>query len=156
MGRESLVKLPFKSYRELAAAIGGSLRVGGALENALSGVYSSDAKSAIIALIRIRMEKILAAVRSGSTPKNLLAEEKRILNSLSYLEPLLPRSDYNGRVRIVSFGIQFLRIRTSNGNEMGPFRKGDVAVLPVEDAEDLMIRKIVSIIYRKEKVLKGD
>ncbi|MGC8597896.1 MAG: hypothetical protein ACP5NY_08320 [Thermocladium sp.] len=156
MGRESLVKLPFKSYRELAASIGSSLRVGGALENALSGVYSSDAKSAIIALIRIRMEKILAAVRSGSTPKNLLVEEKRILNSLSYLEPLLPRSDYNGRVRIVSFGIQFLRIRTSNGNEMGPFRKGDVAVLPVEDAEDLMMRKIVSIIYRKEKVLKGD
>ncbi len=70
---------------------------------------------------------------------------------------MMPRSDYNGRVRIVSFGgVQFLRIRTSNGNQIGPFRPGgDLAVIPMEDAEDLMERKIVSVLFRKEKSFKG-
>ena len=155
MGRTGLTKLPFRSYRELAASIGSSLSVGGALENALAGAYARDARSAITALIRVRMDKILAAVRGGKVPRNLLVEERRLVNALSYLEPLMPRSDYNGRVRIVSFGVQFLRIRTSNGNQVGPFRPGDLAVIPMEDAEDLMERKIVSVLFRKEKSFKG-
>ncbi len=91
MGRTGgLAKLPFRSYRELAASIGSSLSVGGgALENALAGgAYSRDARSAITALIRVRMDKILAAVRGGGkVPRNLLAEERRLVNALSYLEP---------------------------------------------------------------------
>lgn len=146
-----LVKLPYKSYRELINRLVGEVKFGGALENTLTSTYLSMVKDLLITLLRVRLLKILDQASEGNVPKgNLMVEETKLASVLEDLEHLLKPSALKApsRVMIVRFTSNYFSIKTSKGNMISEPAVGDLVILPKEDAIELVTNFKVAKAYR--------
>lgn len=136
MGSKLLAKPPATSYAEIASELSEELRRA-ALPPALEEGVRIQLARALASIIEIRTRKIVAEIYQGREPRDLTAEEERLLGALRrVLEP----TRTSGRYEIVVFLDWLPVISTSDFKQIGPFNKGDLAKIPVEDARELEAR----------------
>jgi len=148
---KDLVKLPYRSYRELVNGLISGVKFGGALENAVASTYLGMVKDLVVSLLRVRILKILDQASAGNLPRrNLLLEEAKLTSALEDLENLLKprRGKAPGRVMIAVFTANYFSIKTSRGNMINDPMVGDLVVLPREDAVELASNFKVARAYR--------
>ncbi|ABW01390.1 hypothetical protein Cmaq_0547 [Caldivirga maquilingensis IC-167] len=148
---KELVKLPYRSYRELISRLVGNVKFGGALENTLTLTYLGMVKDLLIALLRARLLKILDQASEGNVPRgNLMVEETKLVSVLEDLERLLKPSALKApsRVMIVRFTSSYFSIKTSKGSMINEPTVGDLVILPKEDAIELVTNFKVAKAYR--------
>ncbi|MDT7903518.1 MAG: hypothetical protein RQ838_05525, partial [Caldivirga sp.] len=56
---KDLVKLPYRSYRELVNGLISGVKFGGALENTVASTYLGMVRDLVVSLLRVRILKIL-------------------------------------------------------------------------------------------------
>ncbi len=107
-------------------------------------------------LFEVRLGKIIRAVESGSYPENMSGFEKNIYMSLHriltehkrYIESIVMATAYSGWKTIesdydvVCFQQDFPQIVGEDLKTYGPFKKGDIAVLPRANAQTLTVKGI--------------
>ncbi len=107
-------------------------------------------------LLEVRFRKILAAVLKGEEPENLTPFEKRVFHSLQrtideYMDSIdmmarqlrMTFMETDSKYDVVSFLQPVGRFVGEDLKSYGPFKQGDIAILPVENARSLAKRSIV-------------
>jgi len=117
-----------------------------------------DAVSKLVqSLFEIRLAKIIRAVESGSYPETMSGFEKNIYMSLhriltehrKYVESIIMATSYSGwniiesNYDVVCFQQDFPQIVGEDLKTYGPFKKGDIAVLPKANAQTLVVKGLV-------------
>jgi len=121
-------------------------------------------------LFKIRLEKIIRAVESGSYPETMSAFEKNIYMLLyriltehrKYVESIIMATAYSGwkiiesNYDVVCFQQDFPQIVGEDLKTYGPFKKGDIAVLPKANAQTLIVKGLVNRITIMSPELGGE
>jgi len=121
-------------------------------------------------LFKIRLEKIIRAVESGSYPETMSAFEKNIYISLhriltehrKYVESIIMATAYSGwkiiesNYDVVCFQQDFPQIVGEDLKTYGPFKKGDIAVLPKANAQTLIVKGLANRITIMSPELGGE
>jgi len=108
-------------------------------------------------LFEIRLAKIIRAVESGTYPETMSGFEKNIYMSLhriltehrKYVESIIMATSYSGwniiesNYDVVCFQQDFPQIVGEDLKTYGPFKKGDIAVLPKANAQTLVVKGLV-------------
>lgn len=117
-----------------------------------------DAVSKLVqSLFEIRLAKIIRAVESGSYPETMSGFEKNIFMSLhriltehrKYVESIIMATSYSrwniieSNYDVVCFQQDFPQIVGEDLKTYGPFKKGDIAVLPKANAQTLVVKGLV-------------
>lgn len=129
-----LAKPPTTSYTKLAEELNEELKKA-ALPPALEEGLRIQLARALASIMEIRTRKIVAEVYQGREPRDLTAEEERLLGALRRVLEMPAKT--SGRYEIVVFLERLPVISTSDFKQIGPFNKGDLAKIPVEDAREL-------------------
>lgn len=157
-GRD-LLKLPYKSYRDIINKLMVNVKFGGALENVLSSTYINMVKDLLITLLRARLLKILDQASTGNIPRrNLLLEETKLVAVLEDLEDLLKPGRLgraSSRVMVALFTRNYFSIKTTRGNMISEPVVGDLVVLPKDDAIELATNFKVAKVYRIKRIRVG-
>ncbi|MEZ0249121.1 MAG: DNA replication initiation complex subunit [Thermoproteus sp.] len=135
-----LARPPASSYTEIANEINEELKES-ALPPALEEGVRIQLARALASIIEIRLKKIAADLYQGREPRDLVAEEERLISSLRKILEMPPKT--SGRYEIVLFLNSFQTISTSEFKYIGPFNRGDLAKIPAEDAKELEAKGLV-------------
>ncbi|MEN2974024.1 MAG: hypothetical protein ABDH32_00400 [Candidatus Caldarchaeales archaeon] len=156
-----LAKLPegFEDkLREYFSKTRGYLRVADKkmLSTSLKEAEIDSIAKIIQSLFEIRLGKILRALESGTYPENMYGFEKntyislhRILNDhKKHVESIMMAAAYNrwkiieSNYDVVCFQQDFPQIVGEDLRTYGPFKMGDIAVLPKSNAQTLIVKGI--------------
>lgn len=121
-------------------------------------------------LFEVRLGKIIRAVEAGSYPENMSGFEKNIYMSLHrilseyrrYIESIILATAYSGWKTIesdydvVCFQQDFPQIVGEDLKTYGPFKKGDIAVLPRANAQTLTVKGIAYKLTIMTPELEGE
>ncbi|MEL9991542.1 MAG: DNA replication initiation complex subunit [Thermoproteus sp.] len=135
-----LARPPASSYAELANEINEELKRS-ALPPALEEGVRIQLARALASVMEIRLKKIVADIYQGREPRDLVAEEERLLGPLRKILETPPKA--SGKYEIVLFLNSFQTISTSEFKQIGPFNRGDLAKIPAEDAKELEAKGLV-------------
>ena len=135
-----LAKPPAPSYAEIANNVNEELKKA-ALPPALEEGVRIQLARALASIMEARIRKISAEIYQGREPRDLTAEEERLLGALKRILEMPTRT--SGRYEIVVFLDRFPVISTSDFKQIGPFNKGDLAKIPAEDAKELEAKGVV-------------
>ncbi|CCC81242.1 hypothetical protein [Thermoproteus tenax] len=137
-----LTKPPVASYMELANEINEQLK-GVALPPSMEETVRAHMAHVIASIMELRIRKILWEVQQGREPRDLTAEEERLLAPILKIREA-PARDKRRRYEIVVFLDRFpATMSTSDFKQIGPFNRGDLAKIPAEDARELEAKGIV-------------
>ncbi|MEM4536999.1 MAG: hypothetical protein QXP92_07180 [Nitrososphaerota archaeon] len=156
---EQLGKLPegFEDkFREYFSRLKSYLRVSDKmmLSTSLREAEVDAVAKLLRSLFDTRLGKIIRAVELGQYPETMSAFEKNIYMSLhriitdyrKYVESIIMATAYSGwriiesNYDVVCFQQDFPQIVGEDLKTYGPFKKGDIAVLPRANAQTLIVR----------------
>ncbi len=133
---------PFSSYAEIAEEFMRKLEEA-PLPQALLDKIKEQIVSILLAIIEIRISKIIWELSQGRVPSRMTAEEDRLVRPLVKIQQAGPQKRRAHDYVLVQFLMPHPAIVTEDFVQVGPFAKGDLAKLPLRDAKDLEERKIV-------------
>lgn len=157
-----LAKLPEgfeEKLREYFSKIKSYLKVSDKkmLSTSLKEAELDSTAKLVESLFEVRLRKILRAVQSGIYPDTMCSFEKNTYMSLhrilsdhkKYVESIMMTAAYTGwktigsNYDIVCFQQDFPQIVGEDLKTYGPFKKGDIAVLPRANAQTLIVKGVV-------------
>jgi DNA replication factor GINS len=133
---------PFSSYAEVAEEFIRELEKT-PLPQTLLDKVKEQLVSTLLAIIEVRMRKIVWELGQGRVPGRMTAEEDRLVRPLLKIQQAGPQKRRAHDYVLVQFLMPHPAIVTEDFIQVGPFAKGDLAKLPLRDAKDLEERKIV-------------
>jgi DNA replication factor GINS len=133
---------PFSSYAEVAEEFIRELEKT-PLPQTLLDKVKEQLVSTLLAIIEVRMRKIVWELGQGRVPGRMTAEEDRLVRPLLKIQQAGPQKRRAHDYVLVQFLMPHPAIVTEDFVQVGPFAKGDLAKLPLRDAKDLEERKIV-------------
>jgi len=139
-----LTEPPFKSYVELAEEISEELE-NISLPYAVQDDFKKYLINLLVSIMELRFKKIILELIQGNIPANLTAEESRLVSAIRRIAESGAGVRKTREYVVVRFLRKFPILVTSDFKQIGPFDKGDLAKLPVEDARELEAREIVEI-----------
>lgn len=132
---------PFSSYAEVAEEFIRELEKT-SLPQTLLDKVKEQLVSTLLAIIEVRMRKIVWELGQGRVPGRMTAEEDRLVRPLLKIQQAGPQKRRAHDYVLVQFLMPHPAIVTEDFIQVGPFAKGDLAKLPLRDAKDLEERKI--------------
>lgn len=146
-----LLKPPYRSYREMVKELLGSVKLGGAVENAVVETYLSTVKSLVVSMMKTRIMKLLDFAFSGNIPReNLMLEETRLLSVIEdierYVSPMR-QLKAPSNIAIARFLSSYISIKTTKGNLIVEPALGDLVVLSKDDAIELATKLRIVKVY---------
>jgi DNA replication factor GINS len=133
---------PFSSYAEVAEEFIRELEKT-PLPQTLLDKVKEQLVSTLLTIIEVRMRKIVWELGQGRVPGRMTAEEDRLVRPLLKIQQAGPQKRRAHDYVLVQFLMPHPAIVTEDFIQVGPFAKGDLAKLPLRDAQDLEERKIV-------------
>jgi DNA replication factor GINS len=133
---------PFSSYAEVAEEFIRELEKT-PLPQTLLDKVKEQLVSTLLAIIEVRMRKIVWELGQGRVPGRMTAEEDRLVRPLLKIQQAGPQKRRAHDYVLVQFLMPHPAIVTEDFIQVGPFAKGDLAKLPLRDAKDLEERRIV-------------
>ena len=156
---DELAKLPYKSYRIIVNRAVSGIKPGGFLESSLASTYVNSLKDLIIALMRVRILKILDKLSKGNVPhRNLTDEELRIVSAVEDLIRVISPKPSRGPARdaaLVAIQRDFISFKTVRGFRIEDPMAGDLIVLTTVDALEVAKRGAAKV-FRLRRVKVSD
>ncbi|ABL87614.1 conserved hypothetical protein [Pyrobaculum islandicum DSM 4184] len=136
-----LTEPPYSSYAEVAERFIKELQ-NSPLPQSLQDKVKDHIISTLLAIVDLRIKKILWELSQGRTPSNMTAEEERLIGPLLKIRQASPQRKKSQNYVVVQFLVSHPAIVTEEFIQIGPFAKGDLAKLPARDAKDLEERGV--------------